>query len=395
MSSEFVIDKNIDQLFENLPVGSIRKAIGNNLYGINFRQTPAAIPSARDTFGFTFFTRPQFNLTLANVSIYRPFYSLLTTNATSYQRYLRLMLDPRLSLNDGLKSPFVDSYNPFIPILTNNITSLSGWPDLVIPTYTSPSGLYGEEHSMVDGVVNHFENFDVDASFRNTRGSPILYMFYIWLKYQTLVFEGILTPYLDFITENELDYNTRIYRVVLDHRKKFVTFIAATGASFPLNVPTGNIFDFNVDTPFNNSNSTINVRFRCNGFTAFEDILKKEFNETGAIFNADIRKILEHDLENSGNEASAREDENVIYRNINGSSLVKIPYSLAMMSSASVTNNKFYNLNYRAYPYINLYTNELEWWTYESRFGEATSRSFIESLENEGIQSDLFEFEGE
>ena len=163
---------------------------------------------------------------------------------------------------------------------------------MTVPTYTSEAGLYGEEMSFVDGVTNHFESFDLEVTFKNTKGNPLIYLFYIWTKYQTLVAEGILNPYLDMITENEIDYNTRIYRVILDNQKRFVTHIAATGASFPLNVRTGNLFDFNTETPLMTRNTEINIRFRCLGFTAFEDILKLEFNKTGAIFNPQIANLL-------------------------------------------------------------------------------------------------------
>lgn len=380
--TETVLKSSLDQIFENLPIGSITRAIGNNLYGINFRQTRSAIPRTKDIYGFTFFTRPQLNLDMFNLTNYRAFYSLLTDNDISYQRYVRMLLDPRLKAG-GLNCPFVDNLNPFIPILTNNIISLSGWPDIVAPTFTTPAGGYGEEYSITDGVTNHFEAFDIDATFENNKGNPILYLMWVWVKYQTLVFEGILNPYIDMISENEIDYNTRIYRLVLDQQKRYVQFIAASGASFPMNIPTGSLFDFNVDSPLNSRNTEINIRMRCMGFTAFEDILKKEFNETLSIFNPDMRRVLEHDL-NNDNSDSYREDPTVVY---GIGEYVKIPFALAMAATDDLVSNSFYNVNFRVYPYINLYTNELEWWTDRRRFTASAQASFNSSLENNGTQS--------
>ena len=390
-NQEVVFDSSIDQIMESLPIGSVTKAISNNLYGVNFRQTGGAVPKSKDGNGFTLFTRPQLNLSDINLTNYRGFYNLLTDNAASYQRYTRMMLDPRLEVNDRLKSPLVDNLSAFIPILTNNIVSVSGWPDLSVPTYTSPSGLYGQEHSFVDGVTNHYEAFDIDVTFRNTKGNPLIYLFYIWIKYESLVFEGILSPYLDMIIENEIDYNTRIYRIVLDQQKRYVTFIAATGASFPVNVPTGNIFDYNIDTPFNTKNSEINIRFRSLGFTAFEDIVKLEFNKTSAIFNADMAAILRYD----GNDAipdssKTRDDGTVVYR-IPNCAYVKIPYLLASTLDNSGGGSNFYNVNHRAYPYINLITNELEWWIDERRFAKSTSKDFKTAIENNGTGSNDYE----
>jgi hypothetical protein len=45
---------------------------------------------------------------------------------------------------------------------------------------------------------------------RNTRGDPIVYLFYVWAFYQSLVFQGLMVPYPDYIVHNRLDYNTRI-----------------------------------------------------------------------------------------------------------------------------------------------------------------------------------------
>ena len=366
---EIVLDTSMDQYLENLPVGSVAKAIGNNLYGINHKQTGNPVPRSKDMYGFTFFTRPQLNLTKLNLSNYRGFYSMMTDNNMSYQKYTRLMLDPRIvsSKEQGATSPFVDPLNPFIPLLTNNVTSVSGWPDISAPTYTTESGIYGEESGFVDGITNHYESFDLDVSFKNFKGNPLIYFFHVWVKYATLVFEGILNPYLDMITENEIDYNTRIYRLVLDQNKKYVTYIGSTGASFPLNVPTGSIFDFATDTPYNSKNEEISIRFRSFGFIAFEDILKVKFNQTLAIFNPNMRAILKHDFNNLGSAKAARESENTLHK-VPGSSYVKVPHNVAMGGDMYAIGSAGITLNHRCYPYINLVTNELELWTDSNRF---------------------------
>lgn len=371
MSSEFIIDSSVDQMLENLPIGSVKRALSNNLYGINLRQTGNPVPRPKDNYGYTFFTRPQLNLTTFNLSNYRGFYSLLTSITNSYQRHTRLTLDPRLGYGaNPLKCPFTDPENVFIPIVTNNLISMSGFPDLTVPTYTSSAGLYGEEYGFVDGVTNHLEAYDIDVRLRNMRGNPLLYFFYIWIKYETLVFEGILNPYSDMITENEIDYNTRIYRLVMDQGKRFITNIGATGASYPINVPTGSIFDYNIDKPFNDSNNDITIRFRCYGFTPFDDIVKLEFNQSLAIFNSEIRALLKQDMEGSSTEATKREDPFKPYKSPTGA-YTKIPYSLLSQTEGSITNNAGYSLNHKSYPYINLHTNELEWWVNSKDFNVA------------------------
>lgn len=386
---ELNLELSIDQLTENMPIGSISRAISNNLYGIDIRQTNPYIPRSRDHYGFTFFVRPQLNLSRLNISNYRNFYSLLTDNPISYQRYTRLMLDPRLAYQDEeLKSPLVDDLNPFIPILTNNIISVSGWPDLVVPTYTSESGNYNQEHSFVDGVVNHYEAFDLDITFKNIKGNPLLYFFYIWIKYESLVFEGVLTPYIDFIAENEIDYNTRIYRLVLDEQKRYVRYIACTGASYPISVPTGSLFDYDNSKPLNTSNSEINIRFRNIGFVAFDDIIKLWFNKTLGIFNPSFRELVRFDLESTeSNPNVTRNDPFKVYYTPD-SQYVKIPYSFAMQATDNIINNLFYNVSHRAYPYINLYTNELEFWVLAERFNKSAKDLFEQEIRDKTPQAE-------
>jgi hypothetical protein len=238
----------------------------------------------------------------------------------------------------------------------NNLNSLSGWPDVTANVFTSDRGLYNEEWSQVDGSTRIFESFSLDATFRNTRGDPILYMFYIWLHYMSNVFDGTLIPYIDFITENEIDYNTRIYRLVLDKNKKYVTKIAATGASLPMSIPTASFFDFNKDTPFNLQNKDFTVRFHCNGADYMDDISIKEFNDTVVIF------------------APFMSDK---YRE---SVMVKVDDYLLQV------------FNNRGYPRIDPKTYEMEWWVAAEYYNRRTQIFLNSNLA--GPQSNLL-FEGD
>jgi hypothetical protein len=210
MADTTFVPHSLDDYFQSTPLGSIDKAIGNNLYGVNHRQTPTVVPSNKDMYGLTFFVRPQLNMQLDNIRNVRQFSSLTTPNVRTIQQFVKTTLDPRLIAGYTFKNtqvprlscPMVDNANAFIPILTNNLNSISGWPDVVAPTNASKPGLYNESQAMVDGITRNYETFDIDASFRNTRGDPILFLFYIWLHYSSFVFEGKLVPYLDFITEN-------------------------------------------------------------------------------------------------------------------------------------------------------------------------------------------------
>lgn len=331
-----------DYIDEKPPVLTLSNNMTNNVYGINHRQTPLAIPMNKDHYGYTFFTRPQLNLTDSNIVKSRIMHKLLTTVDMSWQRYIRATLDPRLQWSSSRgKCPFVDKHMPFIPLLTNNLVSISGWKDINLNQFTSKAGQYKEEFSMVDSVSMDYSAYDVTATFRNLKGDAITSMFFYWCHYMSLVFEGVLSPYPDFIFNNELDYCTRIYRIVLDPTKRKVQRIAACGAAFPTGVPIGGIFDYSNDKPYNDVNAQIAVPFRCVGFICDDDILIRTFNETVGLFHPGMNI----NLPRGGLENVNRDEKGAIIRG-----MTKIPASLLQY------------FNNRGYPYIDPITYEMCWY---------------------------------
>ena len=195
-----ILDNTLDDLYQSLPIGSINSSITNNLYGVNHRQVRSLIPSNKELYGFTFFVKPQLNLTSNNVRNLRILYPLLNNNKLSVQAVVRGTLDPRMVSgysvvqNIYIEPPspcvLIDPLQAFIPVLTNDIISISGGQDLALPTFASKEGLYGQVYSQVDGIARYYGVYDIDATFTNMRGDVIFYLFYSWLHYQANVFEG-------------------------------------------------------------------------------------------------------------------------------------------------------------------------------------------------------------
>ena len=167
-------------------LGSSDKLIANNLYGVNHLQTKDPVPMNKDMSGFVFIVRPQLNMQTANLRNLRGFSPLLTDNELSLPRFIRCTLDPRLmdgvSLygDSALKCPLVNNKFPFIPVLTNNALTMSGFPDKITHLFTSKPGLYAEQYSMVDSQNNIYGSLDLDITFRNTKGDPIIAMMQVW-----------------------------------------------------------------------------------------------------------------------------------------------------------------------------------------------------------------------
>ena len=281
------INTTLNDVFRSTSVGDVRSAIGSVLYGINHRQTPGAVPINRDYHGYTFFTRPQFNLTEDNVSNLRKLVPLLTTEEVSIQRMVRKLLDPRLA--EQLPCPIVDDTMAFIPILSNHLLSCSGWPDPTLDYYTSKQGVYKEEFSFIDGTMDQFSAYNISTTFRNMVGDPVMLIFVTWLWYMQALYKGEMIPYPDMIRGNEIDYNTRIYRVVLDKNKRLVQKIACCGAAFPVSAPEGQAFNFEHDQPRNASNDSIQINFRAMGYNYDDHIVIREFNMAVGTFNPNMR----------------------------------------------------------------------------------------------------------
>ena len=280
------INATLNDVMKTTTMGDYRSAIGAALYGINHRMTPGPVPINRDYHGLVLLTRPQLNLSDVNIRAMRKFIPLLTTEETSIQRIVRKLLDPRLN---KLPCRLVDDKQAFIPLLTNHALSLSGFPDMYVNTRMSNPGIQKEVFGQVDDIIDLNHNYDVNIGFRNMTGDPITLLFSTWLEYMSGVFSGILVPYPDFIAANEIDYNTRIWRLVLDRSKRFVTKIGYTGASFPKNVPLGAAMDYTHDRPVNQNNDMLNIQFASFGARYNDPIMVHEFNKIVGTFNPDMR----------------------------------------------------------------------------------------------------------
>lgn len=336
----------------------------DNAWGINHQQIPLALQQNKDHYGLTFFTRPQLNLTDANCRKDRKFSRLLTENNMSVQRIVRCMLDPRLQHNlnqdaEGqsnddafghqsfITCPLVDKNQAFISFFSNNLVSLSGFPDLRAPTYSAKEGPYKEAYSFIDGTTEDYTEYDVTASFRNIQGDPIPNLAFFWTHWASKVHEGVFTAYGDFIVNREIDYNTRIYRFILDPSKRFIQRMACTGASYPYALNNGSFYDVDVSKPYNDAAQNIQIPFKCIGAVYEDDLIIRSFNDVVSYFHPEM----------------AEDDFKLISKP--KSSMVKIPV------------DKLFIFNHRGYPYINPNTYEIEWYV-SKEYYESKMRSFDE-----------------
>ena len=330
--ADSLLSFSIDDYISTTAAGSLDRATYNNLQGLNYLRTPGALRMVKDRQPLTFFVRPQLNMQRDNIRNVRQLSALLSNVPQSIQTYIRCLLDPRLNIGapgrPAVPCPVIDNAQAFIPFLTNNLTSMSPWPSVTVPTFTSKPGLYNESYFMVDGRVLNSETWDMSIGLRNVDGDVALLALYVWTLYMGSVAEGKLVPYLDFITENELDYCSRCYSIVLRPDMKTISKFAANYVGVPTGISIGEAFGISGDKPFSEANSDLSVTFKCAGVDYFDPILIKEFNATVAIFNP-----------NMGDDYRAKE-------------MMKVPDGMR-----EVFNNRPY-----VYPYIDIYTKTLDWY---------------------------------
>lgn len=284
------MNRVIDDISSNSGIGSTTSGPAKAFKGFNHQQQQNIVPMNKDQVGYTFFTRPLMNMTQENLLADRRMSLLLSPQPTSYARYIRSIFDHN-TMQTQSDCPLLDNYQAFIPILTNFIESSSGWPDAMAQTYTAPEGKYKESFSFVDGPLTLYSTYDITCTFRNILGDPITDLFYYWLLYPSLVFEDRLVCYPRYWWDNEIDYQTRIYRLVMDQHRRYVRRILVANATFPLNAPMGQQANFERGIPFMRENDMLSIQFRTSGGVTYNDpILIDEFNATVVMFNPSMRQ---------------------------------------------------------------------------------------------------------
>lgn len=321
-------------------------ALSSSLYGIDINQTPSPAQLTNEQYGLVFFTRPLLNLSYYNLTTDRVFAPMLTQNKMSVAAYTRAMLDP---LNSKAECPLVDPYNPWIPLLSNTLQSLAGWQDPIISTFQSDEGLKKERWAMVDSTNKVYGVYELSATFRNVRGNFLYYFFHVWQTYMCLVYEGICDPYPQFIKNNMIDYQTRIYRLILDPTRTYVEDIISCNAAFPLVSPLGTRANYtqpdSQNSPVNRDVDIYNQTFQCQGANYMDPLQIYEFNRTTGMLNPNFQ-----DPEK------------------------RVRFFRQLWPA------EYKTFTYRAYPYIDPRTARLQWWVsnalHESIMGKVSYGSY-------------------
>lgn len=327
-----ILSKDVERITRSYgfgPNGSTTYAL---LHGISNQLGLPSIPQNTDSQGLVFFTKPCLNLSYDNVILHRKMRNLADPRLDSMGNYIRCLLNPPGfdEHGDKIRSIINNDRLAFMPI-SNFLISMSDPPDFVADTYTTKEGWGKEQVSMIESRPNINMAYDLNLTFANMDGDLINSIFSRWIEYGTRVFEGSMLPFPVFILNNMIDYQTRAYRIILDHSGRYVQKMYAPFAMYPYSNPEGAGMGYERADVLNTKSNELQITFKAIGAQYNDPVLIDEFNKITEVFHPDL------------NPAKRKTVTKVDGQLTNGV-------------------DKRQLLNFYVYPYINSDTMELEWW---------------------------------
>lgn len=325
----------MDNVSRTMGAGAEYSRYNDIFYGINRSTGLAPLPMHRELQGLVLFTRPNLNLSYDNIAPVRQLAALFTQDPDTYQYAVRMALDPT-TYKVAKKSPLVDSFMPYLTLLTNTIATASAPPDIGLNAYSSPEGAAKEVWIMNDSIAEYNGRYDITCTFNNIKGNAVLAMLHAWIIYIGALRVGPIVPHPIQRKRNEMDYFTRIERIKLEENGRKIASWFHCGAAFPTNLSIGAGFGFNREEATEFENKQISVQFAC----------------VGAVYNDPIQLI-------EFNYRIMRWNPNMV-DGVRGQKYTKIPRQYLLAT------------NYNGYPWINLATQELEWYVDNETYAKLT-----------------------
>jgi len=270
--------------------GGLGSSIYTIMKGVNINAGIPTLPPNIENPGYLFFTKPRFNLTPQNCDHVRKLSYLKDRSANSFSNAIRCMLMPPGTwlVNgvdvDNSRSNLVDDNSPWITLLTGSCLTVSGWPVIAPETHTSEPGIRKQVQSWMDAPPWHYGDFNLTATFVNMAGDPISRLFDTWVEYMGNLALGTIIPTFKNMVNRRIDYNTRIYRLVMDRSRKYIEGMAMVGAAYPLNSPLAEKFNYNIETAITPDVNQVTVEFKAIGAYYNDPIVISQFNRTTTRF---------------------------------------------------------------------------------------------------------------
>lgn len=240
------------------------------------------LPTNRELVGYTFITRPHCNLANENLANVRDFAPLLFCNSNSIQMAIRQSLDTEFAHQyggDRFICPLIDIQNPFFVMCCNSLKSITNFPDPTLAIETTEGGFFSEQQSGVIGYDRMAKGQDLQLTFRDYMGSPVMSAIDFWVKYMGYVQDGTMHQYKEDIEHNLFGYSVSIYRFLLDYTGRRITRWAKATGCWPKMSPMGTIFNVNDgETVVAASRDPFSVPFQASVFEYNDPEILRDFN---------------------------------------------------------------------------------------------------------------------
>ncbi|KAB3419236.1 hypothetical protein F9Z84_06940 [Escherichia coli] len=264
----------------------------NSLRGLRIvGKGPAMMPLADNTIGLGLVTRPQLNLTDDNISRSEKLVSLYGVGPNSVGAYIRGMLDERWA---AANNPILlNNKLPFITCLTEYLKTSTGFNDLQISIDTSEPGLRSQVYQRVASKLEDNSVYTINQTYFNPKPSVIQGLFQYWEDYISEVTSGDrqVSPRTWYLMGNRIDYDCRIYHLIMNKDSYFLEHIFATVQSIPISYPAGAIasIDNTQNSLRGEGQDDFSVQFSSAGQRMDEWGLIQAFNEHSFLYNPTIR----------------------------------------------------------------------------------------------------------
>ena len=246
-------------------------------YGIN------TLPSNVEHAGLTFFTRPKLPLTRGNLHQVPSLIGLDVDDPKTFAYAIRCWLDTKfcksgVNRENVAKCPFFNNKSAFNIPLSNACVAQSGWPDPFIQTYTTVGGFFQEDQTFPIGSDRLRKTYDLNFTFKETQGGPILAMLYAWYEVMASLTEGSMVAYAEDIDAQRMCYTVSIYRFLLDPSKRHITHYAKATGCFPKAPPMGALFNRSVGETAVEAAKEISIPFVANKIEYDDPRILLDFN---------------------------------------------------------------------------------------------------------------------
>lgn len=247
------------------------------------RFNKSMLPANRELVGYTFITRPHCNLANENLANVRDFAPLLFCSPNSIQMAIRQSLDTEFAYHHGgedkFKCPLIDIQNPFFVMCCNSLRSCNGFPDPTLAIETTEGGFFSEQQSGVIGYDRMAKGQDLQLTFRDYIGAPVMSAIDFWVKYMGYVQDGTMHQYKEDIEHNLFGYSVSIYRFLLDYSGRRITRWAKATGCWPKMSPMGTIFNVaEGETVVNAARDNFSVPFQASVFEYNDPEILRDFN---------------------------------------------------------------------------------------------------------------------